>query len=265
MVEQYRSDRLIVRSVDAKSRTVTAMASTPEVDRYGSIILPSAFAAYMDRYMANPVLLDNHRQNGDPVGRCIDYRITESGLEMTFEFAPTTAGDEKLALYSGGFMRGFSVAGQMRDVVFAWDEEERKAALTAFARTALSNGQADFVITSLELLEVSCATIPANPGAMARAVAEGSIDPEVARGLFLARAMPDPAAEEPDEEEESPSVEIEIEVEPSEDDAEEEPSEEDPEEEERSGVHAASIAYAYSAAIAAAVAAVFASEKFAVR
>ena len=257
MVEQYRSDRLIVRSVDAKSRTVTAMASTPEVDRYGSIILPSAFAAYMDRYMTNPVLLDNHRQNGDPVGRCIDYRITESGLEMTFEFAPTQAGDEKLALYSGGFMRGFSVAGQMRDVVFAWDEEERKAILPAFARTALSNGQADFVITSLELLEVSCATIPANPGALARAVAEGSIDPEVARGLFLARAMPAPA-EEP-EEEEAPSVEIEIEVEPSEDDAEEMPSEEDPEEEERSGVHAASIAYAYSAAIAAAVAAVFAS------
>lgn len=258
MVEQYRSDRLIVRSVDAKSRTVTAMASTPEVDRYGSIILPSAFAAYMDRYMSNPVLLDNHRQNGDPVGRCIDYRITESGLEMTFEFAPTKAGDEKLALYSGGFMRGFSVAGQMRDVVFAWDEEERKAALPAFARTALSDGRADFVITSLELIEVSCATIPANPGALARAVAEGSIDPEVARGLFLARAMPDPAADEP-EEEESPSVEIEIEVEPSDDDADDMASEDDPEEEERSGVHAASIAYAYSAAIAAAVAAVFAS------
>src|SRR5574343_3960 len=230
MVEKYRSDRLIVRSVDAKSRTVTAMASTPEVDRYGSIILPSAFAAYMDRYMANPVLLDNHRQNGDPVGRCIDYRITESGLEMTFEFAPTQAGDEKLALYSGGFMRGFSVAGQIRDAVFNWDEEDRKADLPAFARTALSDGRADFVITSLELLEVSCATIPANPGALARAVADGSIDPEVARGLFLARAMPAPA-EEP-EEEEAPSVEIEIEVEPSEDDAEEMPSEEDPEEEE---------------------------------
>lgn len=260
MAEQYRSDRLIVRSVDAKSRTVTAMASTPEVDRYGSIILPSAFAAYMDRYMSNPVLLDNHRQNGDPVGRCIDYRITESGLEMTFEFAPTKAGEEKLALYSGGFMRGFSVAGQMRDVVFAWDEEERKAVLPAFARTALSNGQADFVITSLELLEVSCATIPANPGALARAVAEGSIDPEVARGLFVSRVVPIPAAEEPDEEEESPSVEIEIEVEPSEDDAEEEPSEEAPEEKEMAASHhVASIAYAYSAAVAAAIAAVFAS------
>lgn len=210
MAEQFRGEGLIVRSVDTEKRTVTAMVSTPEVDSHGSIILPSAFAGGMDRFLSNPVLLDNHRQREDPVGRMVDYKLSDQGLEMTFEFAPTPAGDIKLALYAGKFMRGFSVGGSMRDVVFAWDDEERKARLPDYARRALEQGRADFVITSMDLWEVSCATIPANAGALARAVAEGVIEAGTARSLL----MPTRSVETPEPPEPEPAPEPEPEPEP---------------------------------------------------
>lgn len=195
MAEQYRGEGLIVRSVDTEKRTVTAMVSTPEVDSYGSIILPSAFAGGMDRFLSNPVLLDNHRRSEDPVGKCIDWKLSDQGLEMTFQFAPTPAGDVKLALYAGKFLRGFSVGGMIRDAVFAWDEADRKARLPEYARLAMEQGRADFVITAMELAEVSCATIPANPGALARAVSDGVIDAVTARSMFVPQVRMDAPAE----------------------------------------------------------------------
>lgn len=179
---------MLVRSVDREKRTVTAMVSTNEIDSYGSIILPSAFAANMQRYLANPVLLDNHNLRSDPVGRCVDWAIVADGLQMTFEFAPTPSGDTKLALYEGGFLRGFSVGGDILDAVWAWDKDERKAQIPSYARALMDAGKCDFVITQLELWEVSCATVPANPGAVTRAVMDGSLQPEVAQGLLMGRA-----------------------------------------------------------------------------
>lgn len=168
----------IIRAVDAEKRTVTAVVSNSQVDRYWSIILPSAFAQWMARYMENPVLCDNHQGRKWAVGRCLSYNITDEEVEMTFEFAPTDDGDQLLKLYSGGFMRGFSVGGMPHQATFAWDKEEKRNLLPARARQALESGAADVVYTDFELYEVSVATVPANPGAVSRAMVSGKLSEE---------------------------------------------------------------------------------------
>lgn len=175
----------MVRSLDSSAHTLTAVVSTKQVDRYGSIILPSAFSGTMDLYMLNPVILWSHNPSAPPIGRAVDYRITDEGLELEIEFAvnenPMAA--QVWRLYEGGYLKGFSVGGYMRGYVGSWSSEELKATLPQYAQDALKAGTCDFVITLMELLEVSACAIPANPGALKKAVEDGALSPTLALSL----------------------------------------------------------------------------------
>lgn len=122
-------------------------ASTPDVDRDGEIILPSAFKKHLSRYLnENPVILWGHDYHRLPVGRATGGRITDKSLELDIEFAPTEEGKEVKALYDGGFMNSFSVG-------FIPLEAEY-------------NDKGTRIYTDCELLEVSCVTVPSNRSAV---------------------------------------------------------------------------------------------------
>src|SRR5689334_11369618 len=74
-----------VKGIDSATRTVRALVSTPNVDRYEEVIVPEAFEKHLDGFMNNPVMLAAHShggQDGSPsvIGQWIDMKVTKDGL-----------------------------------------------------------------------------------------------------------------------------------------------------------------------------------------
>lgn len=151
-----------VKGVDEDRRTVTALVSSASVDRYGEIVLPEAFAEHLDRFMANPVLVAGHAygtENGDPtvIGQWTDLKITSEGLIGTALFMHDDELAEKyFKRYVQKAMRAFSVGFLTR----AYEMRDHK----------MSDGRTQRirVFTEVELIEISCVTIPANRDAVVR-------------------------------------------------------------------------------------------------
>lgn len=141
-----------VRGVDAEKRTVTAYASTGDMDRHGTVIEPTAFTKTMPEFMKNPVVLNAHMnwvESGEPtvVAKVIDWTIDETGLLVTIEFAETRIAGEFWQLYLKRFMRAFSVG-------FRVTKREMRPR---------EDGSGEFeVYTEVELLEISCVAVPSN-------------------------------------------------------------------------------------------------------
>jgi len=145
-----------VRGVDESKRQVTAMVSTPSVDRYMEIVEPESFRESLPGFMRNPVLCANHLYSagdGSPtvIGRWLSMTITKEGLLGVCQFMDNDALAESwwerfkqkcISAFSVGFI---SQATEMR----------------AFK---MPNGTTKKlrVHTLAELIEVSAVTIPAN-------------------------------------------------------------------------------------------------------
>lgn len=153
---------LAVRKIDADQRTVEAIVSTGEVDRYQEIVEPSAFKKWLKHFQANPVMLAAHDHSawstGEPtvIGKWMDIRITDKGLVATGKFMA----DDELAerywrRYRDGYMRAFSVGF----IAHSWEMREFTLAEGVSKRLR--------VFTEAELLEISAVAVPANRGALA--------------------------------------------------------------------------------------------------
>lgn len=170
--------RMAVRGIDRDRRRVTAVLSSPAIDRYGEIILPSAFEESLPEFMRNPVLLAGHKHvanDGSPtvIGHWVDIRVENNALIGTCQFLE----DDELAQkwwqrFVQGAVRAFSVgiivhAWEMREMPVGDNEEPQRVR----------------VITSAELVEVSAVSVPANPEALVRQRSLGALlgvssDPE---------------------------------------------------------------------------------------
>ena len=153
---------LAVRKIDTDQRTVEAIVSTGEVDRYQEIVEPSAFKKWLKHFAANPVMLAAHDHSawstGEPtvIGKWMDIRITDKGLVATGKFMA----DDELAerywrRYRDGYMRAFSVGF----IAHSWEMREFNLAEGVSKRLR--------VFTEAELLEISAVAVPANRGALA--------------------------------------------------------------------------------------------------
>ena len=148
---------LFVKSIDQEKRQITAYASTGILDRYGDIVEPEAFRETMPLYMKNPVILAAHQHkietgHSPVVGNVIKWWIDKIGLGIIIEFARgTELADEYWLLYSQKFQRAFSIGFS---VVESHDE--------------MRDGLRINIITKLELYEISCVPVPANPDALSK-------------------------------------------------------------------------------------------------
>lgn len=144
------------RVKEAAQGKLTAVASDPSIDRDGEIILATAFASHLDGYKANPVILAAHTHRGFEgtptiIGSASKIAIEDDALLFEMGWAKTALAKEWQSLYEDGHAKAFSVgfipiAGEMKEV----------------------NGQAAYVHTEVELLEISAVAVPANPAALAR-------------------------------------------------------------------------------------------------
>jgi HK97 family phage prohead protease len=167
-----------VRSVNEAKRQITFTSSDESVDRYGDILKVSGWQ--FSNYLKNPVVLWAHRSNEPPIGRCIEIH-TESNppaLVQTIEFADEATypfAATIFSLYKGGFLRAVSVGF-----------------LPLEAPTRIPDGDG-YEYGSMELLELSCVPVPANPQALARAVEKG-FDAAHLEKVFSGEAPPLPEA-----------------------------------------------------------------------
>lgn len=127
---------------------IEGYANTSDKDRVGDVVLPSAFEKSLPTYMSNPVLLANHDWN-DPCGVVTSAEVQDKGLFIQAKVSATRP-DIK-TLIREGVLRTFSIGYNELDA----DMDE--ATQTKF-------------IKSLELLEISIVTVPANANALFREV-----------------------------------------------------------------------------------------------
>lgn len=147
----------------AADGTLHAVASNARVDRDGEVILPSAFAKHLDRYLANPVILSAHTHrayDGTPtiIGSAQRVAIESEQLVFDMKFASTPIAAQWKSLYAEGHARAFSVG--FIPISGEWKEQ--------------AEGNV-YVWTEVELLEISAVPVPANPEALARDVEDEAL------------------------------------------------------------------------------------------
>jgi len=126
----------------------TFVVSTPEVDRYGTIILPSGidYTAYLN----NPIVLAQHDSDEWPIGRCLGFAMNGENLEATIQIECITEEGKKLnKLINAGYVKAVSVG------IIPKEYEEKTI-----------DGQKVTIYTKSELVEFSVVSVPANRQAL---------------------------------------------------------------------------------------------------
>ena len=122
--------------------------STPDVDRYGTIIIPSGIE--YTAYMNNPVVLINHKSDYLPIGKCLGFFLNGENLEATIQL---DLNDEKACKVNdkikGGYVNAVSVG------IIPIEQTEQNI-----------DGEKVTTYPKSELVEFSVVTIPANRDAL---------------------------------------------------------------------------------------------------
>jgi hypothetical protein len=76
------------KNFDEETKTATVVMSTGSIDRDSEIIKPAAFKNRIATYKAHPILLACHNpyELQNQIGEAKDIKITDAGLEVTFEW-----------------------------------------------------------------------------------------------------------------------------------------------------------------------------------
>ena len=126
----------------------TFVVSTPEVDRYGTIIVPAGID--YTAYLANPIVLAQHDSDKWPIGRCLGFAMNGENLEATIQIECVTEEGKKLTkLINAGFVKAVSVG------IIPNEYEEQTI-----------DGKKVTVYTKSELVEFSVVSVPANRQAL---------------------------------------------------------------------------------------------------
>jgi HK97 family phage prohead protease len=146
-------------AIDIGKRQIRFLASTPDVDRDGERILPTAFEPYLTQFMTNPCVLCSHQHHlggGEPpvVGRAVKIWTDSIGLWVIIEFALSELAQKYFELYADGFMHAVSCSFIPQE----WHNEN-------------INGEQVRTYTVVELIEISLCAVPSNRGALARSKA----------------------------------------------------------------------------------------------
>lgn len=122
---------------------IAGYANTVDRDRCGDVVLPSAWAKGVDSYRKNPVLLYQHKHE-NPIGRVEKITVDKKGIYIEAAVSETA---EKLhgvhTLIKDGALKSFSVGFRVND-----GKHDKKTDT--------------FVISDVELLEISVVSVPAN-------------------------------------------------------------------------------------------------------
>lgn len=133
---------------EQQSDIYTFVVSTPEVDRYGTIIIPSGIN--YTSYLNNPIVLAQHNADEWPIGKCLGFMMNGENLEATLQLHRITDEACEVAdLVAAGYVKAVSVG------IIPTESEEQTI-----------DGKKVTVYTKSELVEFSVVSIPANRDAL---------------------------------------------------------------------------------------------------
>lgn len=133
-----------IKSVEAVEGglKIRGYANTVTKDRAGDVIPRSAWESRgaLENYLKNPIILAFH-DHSQPIGKMVDYTITEFGLEIE---AFISSADKRIhQLVQEGVLSTFSVGFSIKDAEYVRVTDT-------------------YLITDLELHEVSVVSVPCN-------------------------------------------------------------------------------------------------------
>lgn len=140
----YVSSSVFTKSLPTADEQIDSIhiegyASTVDKDRHGDVIPASVWEAGLKDYLKNPVILAYH-DHDDPCGRMVEHKVDKKGLWIK---ARVSAAAEVFNLVKDGVLTAFSVGFRILDAEY--------------------NSAAEvFVVTELELHEISVVAVPAN-------------------------------------------------------------------------------------------------------
>lgn len=114
-------------------------------DSYGDVIAPGAFAKSL-RSGAKPLMFLNHDMFSLPIGLWTDLSEDEIGLKVSGEFIDTQVGRDTYLASKAGAITGLSIGYIPTEVAYG----------------KLNSDEPARTIKSLDLIEISVVTIPAN-------------------------------------------------------------------------------------------------------
>jgi HK97 family phage prohead protease len=164
MIDKKEGKEFRVNITKQQDNTFTAIASKEAVDRMGDIIKISGIK--VDNYLKNPIVLFNHDTN-KIVGKAVDVLKTSDSLIVKIQFANTPLAQEVKELVTEGFLNALSIG------------------FMPLQYKPNDNGQG-MVYESVELLEVSIVSVPANPEALVLRYLEDRLN---ARAIKLQSAI----------------------------------------------------------------------------
>jgi len=167
------------REVDEVNREARFVASTNQVDRYGEVVLPTAFKARIASFERHAPFLGAHMpwvEGGSPtqIGTVKEIQINQADVRIRVRYANTEIArdwwelardPEQDVAVSIGFIPIEWVRGPVKELTEKFPELKQP-----FAEAGLGDDDKLRVYTEIELLEVSQVAVPANSDAVQLAV-----------------------------------------------------------------------------------------------
>lgn len=149
----------IIKGIDEKEQTITALVSTGARDRMDESLDPAG--VNLSHFRKNPVVLWAHDYSSPPIAKALWIKKDGDGVLSKMKFANTEFAQEIFQLYKDGFLKAFSVG---------------------FMPTKWEDGDGEKKprrkYTDWELLEYSAVPVPANPEALTLAMQKGILKQE---------------------------------------------------------------------------------------
>jgi HK97 family phage prohead protease len=185
MREPIREKHFLSYAIDEKAavnedrRSIRFVVSSEEVDREREVVTSEAMAAAIKDFADNPVCLAGHQHrlaDGMPpvVGSwdTESFKISGKRSEMDLIFAKTVLGETYWQLYKDRHMRAVSIGFRILD---AYEE--------------VKNSVRIYIITKIELYEISCVPVGANASALSKLKELGLVDDKASDTSALQRMI----------------------------------------------------------------------------
>jgi len=148
--------------INEVEQSIIGWGSKPTADRDRELIEASAWN--LDVYKSNPVLMLSHDYASPPIGKILWVKADETGLKFKARFANTERGREIYSLYKDDIMKAFSVGFSPKKVDTQPDKDMKYKGMNLKK-----------VFKEVDLIEISCVSIPSNSGALVEYVKSGKI------------------------------------------------------------------------------------------
>lgn len=138
-------------------------ASTPEIDRYNSIITKESFDEWIKNYLKNPVILLWHNPD-KAIGVMVEHRMDAKGLWIKAEISKNE--DNIYSDITEWRTKGFSIGFVALKSEYKTRDWRKLSEITEEEYRLLDDKDVVRVISEIELVEISVVNVPANPSSL---------------------------------------------------------------------------------------------------